>query len=149
MYGSIYWIKGSGQVKNCIWKAFHEILPIKMNLYARNVIDYALCPVCLQEEESVWRCLASSDVWSEQNSPMGKWPCAYTNFFELWKKITKELKKEKLYVVTIITRRIWNRRNALVFRNHFESPKMVSVAIAILEDFQQAQEFVFEIHGKQ
>lgn len=89
----------------------------------------------------LWICPASNDVWFEVNSPVGKRPCSDTNFLELWKTLIEELKKDKFFVVTSIMRITWDSRNALVFRNHFESLKMVvSTAIAILEEFQQDQQ---------
>jgi hypothetical protein len=39
----------------------------KANLFKRGVCDNNLCPICLQEEETVahvsWGCPAANDVW--------------------------------------------------------------------------------------
>ena len=49
------------------WRAFNEILPTKLNLSKKRVIEDAMCPICLRFPELVvhalWECDAARDVW--------------------------------------------------------------------------------------
>jgi hypothetical protein len=53
-------------VKMYLWRACHNLLPMKANLFQRGVCDNNLCLICLREEESVahacWDCLSARDV---------------------------------------------------------------------------------------
>jgi hypothetical protein len=64
----ILWsLKVPNSVKVFLWRACHNLLPTKGNLFTRKVVDNNLCPVCLLEEESVvhalWDCSGAQDVW--------------------------------------------------------------------------------------
>lgn len=54
-------------IKMFLWRACHNLLPTKANLFKRGVCDDKLCPICLKEEETVahitWECPAANDVW--------------------------------------------------------------------------------------
>jgi hypothetical protein len=43
-------------VKMHLWRACHNLLPTKVNLFWRGVGDSKMCPVCLSAEETVDRC---------------------------------------------------------------------------------------------
>ena len=49
------------------WRACNEILPTKLNLSKRRIIDDAMCPICMRFSESaihaLWECEAAKDVW--------------------------------------------------------------------------------------
>ena len=50
------------------WRACNDILPTKLNLSKRRIIDDAMCPICMRFLESaiyaLWECEAAKDVWS-------------------------------------------------------------------------------------
>jgi hypothetical protein len=49
-----------------MWKACHNILLTKENLFKRRVVDNKLCPCCEREEETtlhaLWGCPSARDV---------------------------------------------------------------------------------------
>jgi len=57
----------SNPVKAFLWRACNNLLPTKMNLFQKWVVEEALCPICGREEEDtthvVWNCLGARDVW--------------------------------------------------------------------------------------
>jgi hypothetical protein len=71
--------------KNFVWHACHEILPTRVNLHRRKIVDDALCPLCGIEEESVihvlWQCPSAADVWSVWCKKLQKWSSDGSDFF--------------------------------------------------------------------
>ncbi|XP_035547261.1 uncharacterized protein LOC118348858 [Juglans regia] len=127
-----------------IWKALHNILPTKLNLYKKKVINDPRCPICLQGEESVvhvlWTCPASSDVWAEKGSSFQKWNSKGEDFVELWLKMVEGLPQSELERGVAIMHSIWIRRNKWVFDNCFSSPfSVMRKAQVCLDEFQEAQ----------
>ncbi|XP_059451001.1 uncharacterized protein LOC132181785 [Corylus avellana] len=57
--------------KHFFWRACHEILPTRDNLWRRKVIDDPRCPICESKEEStfhiLWQCQSAKDVWGVGN----------------------------------------------------------------------------------
>ncbi|XP_042958203.1 uncharacterized protein LOC122293808 [Carya illinoinensis] len=54
--------------KMLIWRACHDSLPTKLNLYKKRIVESPLCPICQLEQESVmhvlWSCVSVQVVWS-------------------------------------------------------------------------------------
>ena len=53
--------------KEFLWRASHEILPTRADLYKRKIVASPLCPMCEQEDETanhiLWNCPSAADVW--------------------------------------------------------------------------------------
>ena len=53
--------------KKFMWRACNDLLPTKVNLYRRKIVDDDKCPICNMEGESVchilWTCPSAMDVW--------------------------------------------------------------------------------------
>jgi hypothetical protein len=60
------------QVKIFTWRASHEILPTRANLFKRKVVENNLCPCYKSEVETaihtLWYCPAAQDVWGGTGS---------------------------------------------------------------------------------
>lgn len=54
-------------VKMFLWRACHNLLPTKANLFKRSVISTNVCLLCEREEETVehilWSYSTAQDVW--------------------------------------------------------------------------------------
>jgi hypothetical protein len=65
-------------VKVFLWRAYHNLLPTKVNLFTRKVVDNNFCPVCHLAEEivfhAIWGCPGAQDVWG--HGPMCFQKCA-------------------------------------------------------------------------
>ncbi|XP_041004074.1 uncharacterized protein LOC121249430 [Juglans microcarpa x Juglans regia] len=126
-----------GIIKVFVWKAIANCLPIKKNLMKRKVTKEALCPMCKRCDETVchvlWSCSGASDVWACERSPVQNWSSSENDFFELW----YEGILAQLEVMAVVLRRLWLRRNVLVFDNGFEGPNEVfNQAVDCLTEFQ-------------
>ncbi|XP_042958180.1 uncharacterized protein LOC122293763 [Carya illinoinensis] len=113
-----------------------------MNLAKKKIIDDSMCPICEREEEStihaLWGCPAASDVWAENDSPVHKWASSVGDFMKLWKQLNHYL-EEKVGLVAYTLRRIWLRRNTVIFEKKFECPKaLTSAAQQNFAEFREA-----------
>jgi hypothetical protein len=72
-------LKVPNVVKMFLWKAGHNLLPTKANLFHRKVVKEAICPICLTEEETtkhiVWECISARDVWGHGPVRLQKSSC--------------------------------------------------------------------------
>jgi hypothetical protein len=62
-------LKVPNVVKMFLWRTFNNLLPTKVNLKKKVVVQSTSCPICESEEETVehilWSCLTKSwrSVW--------------------------------------------------------------------------------------
>lgn len=65
-----------GTTNHFLWKPVNNILPTKLNLWQRKIIEDSKCPISKPEEEyiihALWSYLAATNVWDEKNSPINK-----------------------------------------------------------------------------
>ncbi|XP_035546319.1 uncharacterized protein LOC118348523 [Juglans regia] len=126
-------------------KAAHNLLPTKLNLFKKQITEFDCCPICEREPETImhvaWSCPAALDVWAENDSPMNKWYSSDVVFVDLWGKLNAFLKEEEVEVVACIMRKIWMRRNSLLFEKKFDHPRtIIFAATQGLRDFKLAQD---------
>jgi hypothetical protein len=66
IWKAIWNLKVQNPLKIFLWRACHNLLPTKVNLCIRKVVEDNLCPCCTRKVESVihalWCCLAAQDV---------------------------------------------------------------------------------------
>jgi hypothetical protein len=67
-FGRIIWkLNVPNDVKMFLWRACHNLLPTKVNLLRRGIVDSSVCPIYDLECESLvhilWSCPLVSDVW--------------------------------------------------------------------------------------
>ncbi|KAG2667500.1 hypothetical protein I3760_15G118100 [Carya illinoinensis] len=102
------------------------------------------CPICNREVETmghaIWSCEAARDVWAENASPLRKWSCSDESLSEVWERIIQKLPKLEVEMVAVSMRKIWLRRNKLIFEEQFTGPKcLISQAIEDMEEYREAQ----------
>ncbi|XP_040987647.1 uncharacterized protein LOC121235363 [Juglans microcarpa x Juglans regia] len=132
-------------VKHFLWKAAHNLLPTKLNLYKKQITESNCCPICERELETimhaVWSCPAISDVWAENDSPVNKWCSSDAVFVDLWGKLNAFLKEEEVVVAAYIMRKIWMRKNSLLFEKKFDHPRtIISTTTHGLRELKLAQD---------
>jgi hydrogenase maturation factor len=68
-----------------MWRACHDLLPTRVNLYKRKIINDPMCPLCGLVEETtthvLWLCSAASDVWSMGDMRLQKSKAHGEDFF--------------------------------------------------------------------
>ncbi|XP_041001645.1 uncharacterized protein LOC121247346 [Juglans microcarpa x Juglans regia] len=89
---------------------------------------------------ALWSCCGANDVWACKRSPVQKWPSCEREMFKLWSDWSTKLAKDQLEIMVVVLRRVWLRRNGVVFENSFVDPSVFfNQVVECLLDFQQAQ----------
>ncbi|XP_062155084.1 uncharacterized protein LOC133863105 [Alnus glutinosa] len=130
------------QIKMFLWRACNDILPTRKNLLKRRVIADDKCPWCNLEEEStahaIWFCPATKDVWNVGHSIFQK--CAFVEhtFMEIFQLCLNRFDRDEMAYFAAIVRRIWLRRNTMVFEGVPEHPnKTYADAIVAVDNFKR------------
>lgn len=131
-------------VRVFLWKACSNILPTKLNLEKRSVVEDSLCPICRLEGESVehilWTCESARDVWAACNNKIQKCPTMEVTFASIITILTERLHVEEMQMVAAVARLLWHRRNRVVFGGEFPSPThILETASSQLENFSKAE----------
>ena len=128
-------------VKMFIWRACHNSLPTKMNLYRRGVCDNTQCPICLQDAETiehiVWECPSSNNVWGESTIKLQKCQKGGGDFQHIFLEVVKRCDQKEVDLFAVIARKIWMRRNQVVHGGPFSHPNQVlKEAESVLEEYR-------------
>lgn len=124
-----------------MWRACHNILPTMANLFKRKMVETFLCPCCQLEEKTItharWSCPASrmSGVVARKSSknpiPRG------ATFLAIIEGFIGRFNGEDMALMAVLARRIWLRRNTLVFEGLFTPPSTVfSCAVENLQEYR-------------
>jgi hypothetical protein len=129
-------------VKMFIWRVCHNLLPTKLNLFKKRVIDSPLCPICNQVKESVehivWLCPSAVDVWSCGSRKIQKSTCSNMSFANLFEELVERFDQQQLEVFAVVARCIWLRRNEIVHGKIFTDPiQLYAKAVMGLEEFHK------------
>lgn len=67
------------RIKHFLWKSYHNIVPVKEVLFRRKFVGDPICPVCLEEPESLvhlfTQCRFAQSVW--KSSPLSGCGCCW------------------------------------------------------------------------
>jgi hypothetical protein len=106
-----------------MWRACHDILPTMVNLFKRKVVETPLCPCCKLEEETIihalWSCPASRDGWGCGPKFFQKSYSWGATCMEIVEGFMDRFRGEDMGLMAVLARRIWLRRNTLVFEGFF------------------------------
>jgi hypothetical protein len=98
-------------------------------LFCRKVTEDNMCPCCKREVEDVLHalstCSAAKDVWGCQASCFHKYSYMGDTFQGLFVYCMERSSLADLDLMSVVARRIWLRRNALVFEERFDHPNVV------------------------
>ena len=130
------------KVKNFLWRACKEALPIKTNLVCRKVLTEDICCHCnLKAEDrlhALWDCANLSAIWEADTLWLFCRSKKLTNFYELASFMMENGRNPELFAVLAWT--IWSRRNQLRTNNKpFPLTQVLPLATQLLQDFTQAQ----------
>jgi hypothetical protein len=71
VWKAIWALEVPNTVKLFTWRACNNLLPTKVNLFHKRVVDTMQCPCCGIEDETIyhalWECPAARDVWGGKN----------------------------------------------------------------------------------
>jgi hypothetical protein len=113
-------------VKMFLWRASHNSLPTKTNLFRRGVCDNSLCPICMREDETVahvyWVCPAANDVWGGCKIKLQKCNIGGSDFGQIFQDVVSRCDRAEVELFATVARRIWLRRNDFIHGGNFMHP---------------------------
>ena len=129
-------------VKMYLWKACHNLLPTKANLFRRGVHDTSQCLICLRAEETVvhvaWACPTASDAWGESRIRLQKSVSGEYDFAQVFMDVVSRCEKEEVQLFGVLSRHLWLRRNDYVHEGNLTHPsQVVRDAKTALVEFQR------------
>jgi hypothetical protein len=129
VWSFIWSLEVPNPAKLFMWRACNDLLPTRSNLARRKIVEDNVCPCYLRDVESglhaIWSCPAAQDVWGGGSVLFQK--CAFMgdSFLQVVDNCMDRFTKEDLGLMTVISRRIWLRRNKFIFENNFTHPQVV------------------------
>jgi hypothetical protein len=112
--------------KHFVWKMCNNILPTKVSLFAKNIVQSPLCPCCQREEETIahilWTCPSSLAVWQECPRCIQKLAMDPTDGRSLFEGWLQKLEGADFIFAIAVVRQLWLRRNAFVFEEYSSLP---------------------------
>lgn len=129
--------------KNFLWRACHESLPTRKNLYRLKIIEDLLCPICGLDDETahhiLWQCPSARDVWCAGTKKLQKSSYFGLEFLQLVEAVFEKCSMEEIIQFVGIARRIWLRHNEVVHGGAFLHPSiLVQRTYKAIEDFTLA-----------
>lgn len=133
------------KLKTFAWRASHNILPTKLNLYSRKVLDDPTCEACELAAETrghlFWECTYARGVWEVTCIPFDNKGVHYRDFIDiLWYLIfMQHVGQEVLELVVTVAWCLWHNRNKARHGSPRQSTnEILHKARTVLEDFQAA-----------
>jgi ribonuclease HI len=124
-------------------RLFGALMFSKENLFHRRVVGDQICPICTIEIESVlhilWECPAVVDVWSSGPKSLQKCSGGAVNLSSVLETLMRRCSSVDIELWAVMAKKLWLRRNSLVFGGGFISPnQLMREAIISIEDFKRA-----------
>jgi hypothetical protein len=104
-------------VRLFLWRACHNALAIKANLFRRKITEDPLYPNCEVESKTTghvpWSCPVAQIIWSMCGSKIQKRSIVYEDFVIIVEELCCYMDKEEIEFMAVVAQRIWLRHNAL------------------------------------
>jgi len=141
IWKSLWSLHVSNPVKVSLWRACNNLLPTKLNLKHKRVVEDALCPICGREDEDtahvLWSCPGAQDVWGGDASNFQKCDWDGNSFKHLLRYVLSKFEKENVELFAMVARGVWFRKNKWLFEAIFIHPNEVyKSAVVSLEEFR-------------
>ena len=135
-------------------RASNDILPTKLNLSKRRIIDDAMCPICLRFPEStihaLWECDVARDVWVGSLKILQKGGSGMANMVQLMEYLLVRVESQDMEVVLVQAWLIWNQRNRVVHGDKFHDSRWLNNrAREFLEEFWTTSDLMELAHKRQ
>ena len=127
------------------WRACQNILPTRVNLAQRKIIENTYCELCKRAPENgihvLWECGVAQGVWAESLVKLQKCTHGQGDVLQLFVDLLKRLSIEEFELFLVLAWFIWNQRNSVIHRGKLKDPRQVlRRAEDFLAEYHQAQE---------
>ena len=132
------------KIKVFAWRALHDILPTRVNLMRRKIVDDGTCQLCQRENETVlhvlWECSVAKDVWAGCSRELQKHVSGQNDLAFLFEELRQKLSVEVFELFVVQLWLIWSQRNAIIHGGVMQDPtKLGQRAREFVEEYRQAQ----------
>ena len=105
VWSALWKLRIPNKIRVFRWRACNEILPTKLNLSKRRVIEDAMCPIYLRFPESVvhalWECDAVRDVWVGSLKILQKGGSSMADMLQLMEYLLEQVESQDMEVVLV------------------------------------------------
>ena len=105
VWAALWKLRIPNKIKVFGWRACNEILPMKMNLTKRRIIEEVACPICTRFSKIVvhvlWECDAAQDVWAGSLKSLQKRVHGMTDMVQILEYLMEQLALEDLELVLV------------------------------------------------
>ena len=146
--GGVVWkvlskLKVPNKIKVFGWRACCNILPTRVNLVHKKIIQDNRCKVCKFEAETgihaLWNCGVARDVWAGCSIRLQKCTGEQGDILQLMELIIACLSTDDLELFLVQAWIIWNQRNGLIHGKQLQPPEVLTKrAQDFLAEFRQA-----------
>lgn len=113
----VWRIKAPPKVFNMVWRSLAQCLPTKTIFHAKRVPVTVVCPVCNEEEETIFHALVgcpfAAKCWTKRGWLYND--AADNNFGRCLQRMLDRTKKEEHGEIVTLCWNIWQARNKLVW----------------------------------
>ena len=113
LWKKLWMLEVPNKVKNHVWRACRDSLPIKQNLMQRTIITNPLCDRCKLLPETmlhvVWACPKLDEVWTDSVQWGFRHNRRFLDFKELLSWVIQEQRNAELFAMTVWS--VWTQRN--------------------------------------
>jgi len=139
---SLWGLNVPNKIKNFAWRASHNILPTKVILCHRKVIDSPICEACGLEAESsghlFWHCAKTWDICSLSALPLDMHGVHFHEFIDLlWHlRFVQHVGNDVLELIITIAWCIWYNKNQVRLGKPTQLAGMIiNKAKEVIEEF--------------
>ena len=133
-------------VEKCfLWRACHDLLPTRVNLFKRKVITDPSCLFCGVAAKTgfhvLWDYPSAKDVWSMAGGVLQKSHYYGPEFLQVVEGIFRKCGQEDCAIFAGLARRIWVKCNEVLHRGQFTQPSVIIQLVhKSREEFRLARE---------
>ena len=102
IWSALWKLRIPNKIKVFGWRACNEILPTKLNLSKRRIIEDAMCPICLRLESVVHalrECDTARDVWVGSLKILQKGGSSMADMLQLMEYLLEWVESQDMEVV--------------------------------------------------
>ncbi|VFQ68446.1 unnamed protein product [Cuscuta campestris] len=141
MWAFIWKMQVPPKVRNFMWRALNDVLPVRANLRRRQVEVADVCPRCCTDQETTIHSLIGCTFSQACLGRVGYVSIRqYGSMVEWFEEVRRTLTKERVQQLCMVLWEAWQQRNQLVWKNRSLSITFVAErAIRGLQEWQAAR----------
>uniref|UniRef100_A0A2N9IPV8 Reverse transcriptase domain-containing protein n=1 Tax=Fagus sylvatica TaxID=28930 RepID=A0A2N9IPV8_FAGSY len=139
---SLWGVAVPNKIKVFMWRACKSSLPTKANLFSRGVLSSCTCPVCHDENETIfhtlWDCQYARTVW--QNSLLHKlhYSIQVSNWNDVVEEVLRTQRRQDIETFFTLAWMIWgNRNNAWLQKPSADAEILGEKAATYVEEYNE------------